>query len=87
MTEENKNKVKNYNTYVIGINVGVLAVYTVISRALDGGFIIDAFFIAAQFFCCVIIGLGTRKWIWAMTAFLILLIGFSTCVNFLNMQM
>jgi len=87
MTEENREKAKNYSAYIIGINIGVLALYTIISKAINGGLIIDAFFIAVQFFCCVIIGLSTRKWVWALTAFLILLIGFSTCVNFLDMQM
>lgn len=87
MTEENRNGVKKYSAYVIGINIGVLALYTIISKAIDGGFIIDAFFIAVHFFSCVIIGIAVKKWMWILTAFVILLIGFSTCVNFLNMQL
>jgi hypothetical protein len=87
MTEENSNRAKNYSAFVIGINIGVLALYTIISKAIDGGFTIDAFFIAVQFFACVIIGIAVKKWVWVLTAFIILLIGFSTCVNFLNMQM
>lgn len=87
MTEENKGSRKNHNAYIIGINIGVLALYTIISKAIDGGLIFDAFFIAIQFVSCIIIGLGARKWVWVLTAFLILLIGFSTCVNFLDMRM
>ena len=87
MTEENKGSPKKYNAYIIGINIGVLALYTIISKAIDGGLIIDAFFIAVQFFGCVIMGIAVRKWVWVLTAFLILLIGFSTCVNFLDMRM
>ncbi len=87
MTEENTKKPQNYNAYVLGINIGVLAIYTIISKAINGGFIIDAFFIAIQFFACVIIAITEKKWVWILTAFLILLIGFSTCVNFLDMQM
>lgn len=87
MIEENTKKAKNYNAYIIGINIGVLALYTIISKATEGGVIIDAFFIAAQFFCCIIIAIAAKKWVWVMTAFLILLIGFSTCVNFLDMRM
>jgi len=87
MTEENKGGRKNHNAYIIGINIGVLALYTIISKAIEGGVIIDAFFIAIQFVSCIIIGLSARKWVWVLTAFLILLIGFSTCVNFLDMRM
>lgn len=86
MTEEN-NKPKNYNAYIIGINIGVLALYTIASKLIEGGVIIDAFCIVIQFFSCLILGLTARKWIWALAAFLVLLIGFSTCVNFLDMQL
>jgi hypothetical protein len=87
MTEENKDKAKNYNAYVISINIGVLALYTIISKSIEGGVIIDAFFIAAQFFVCLIMGIAVKKWVWVLTAFLVLLIGFSTCVSFLDMQL
>jgi hypothetical protein len=87
MTEETNDRAQNYKSYVIGINIGVLAVYTIISKMIEGGAIIDAFFIAAQFFVCLIIGIAVRKWVWVLTAFVILLIGFSTCVSFLDMQL
>jgi hypothetical protein len=87
MTEENNYKPKDYNGYIIGINIGVLAVYTILSKMIEGGVIIDAFLIAGQFFICLIMGIVVRKWVWVLTAFLILLIGFSTCVSFLDMQL
>jgi len=70
---------------VVGINIGVLAVYTVACRLVSGGIIIDAFLIAMHFFVGIIASIVVRRWEWVLSAFLVLVIGFSTCVNFLDM--
>lgn len=70
---------------VVGINIGILAVYTIACRLVDGGIIIDAFLIGLHFFIAIIASIVVRRWEWVLSAFMVLVIGFSTCVNFLNM--
>jgi hypothetical protein len=70
---------------IVGINIAVLVFYTVLCRLIDGGIIIDALLIAIHFFAGVITSIAVRRWEWILSAFLVLVIGFSTCVNFLDM--
>ena len=70
---------------VVGINIAILAVYTIASRVVDGGIIIDAFLIGLHFFIGIIASIVVRRWEWVLSAFLVLVIGFSTCVSFLDM--
>jgi hypothetical protein len=72
------------NGYIIGINVGILAVYTIISKATAGGMLIDAFFILIQFLVCIITGAAVRRWVWVLSAFVVVLIGFSTCIELMG---
>jgi hypothetical protein len=86
MMEENKEeKAVSARWKTVGINLVILFGYTLICRFIDGGIIIDAFFIAIHFFASLITSLIMKRWEWALSAFLVLAIGFSTCVSFLSM--
>jgi hypothetical protein len=77
-------KKQSYNMKVVGINLGVLAVYTVISEVVkDLGPFLDAFLLAIHFIVCILWAAIASKRIWLLTAFVVLLIGFSTCVGIL----
>jgi hypothetical protein len=70
------------NLRLVGINMAVLAGYTILCALLrDGGLIFDAFIIAGHFFICVIMAAVQRRWVWVLSAFMVLIIGFSTCVG------
>lgn len=69
----------------VGINIAVLVVYTLACRLTDSGVIIDAFLIAIHFFAGIIMSIIVRRWEWVLSALLVLVIGFSTCANFLDM--
>jgi len=85
MTEENNNKEQPIsNGYIIGLNIGLLAIYTVISRVIEGGIIIDALLIAIHVLICLFTAAIVQRWVWALAALAILLIGFSTCVSLMG---
>jgi len=87
MEEQNNIKKPISNGYVIGINLGILAVYTIISKATEGGIIFDAFFIGFHFLGCLITAAEVGRWVWVLSAFVVVLIGFSTCVELLGNQL
>jgi len=87
MESENKPSKQPSNIAIVGINIVVLLFYTLISKAIEGGIFLDAFLIAFHFFGCIIIGLAARKWVWVLSAFVVLLIGFSTCVELMGNQL
>lgn len=65
---------------VVGLNLAILVVYSIICRLLgEGGIIIDALFIVMHVLVCIILAIVQRKWAWLLSAFLVLVIGFSTC--------
>ena len=69
---------------VVGINILILAIYTVLC-SLDtsgGGFILDALLILIHVVVCIIMALAKRSWLWLLSAALVLAIGFSTCISF-----
>ncbi|UOE46906.1 hypothetical protein MTO98_21105 [Mucilaginibacter sp. SMC90] len=81
----NENK-KSPAMKIVGYNLLVLAVYTIICAITnkDGGVIFDMFFIGIQFFACIIFAIINRSWVWLLSAIMVLIIGFSTCVGMLN---
>ena len=84
--EENTTEQKSSARWkVVGINLGCLFAYTLICRFIDGGIMIDAFLIAIHFVAGIIASVIIRRWEWVLSAFLILAIGFFTCVSFLDM--
>lgn len=79
-----EDKKKNQRRWlVVGLNILGLLCYTLIFRFLDGGIILDCFIIAMHFFACLIAAAALeKKWEWLLSAFLVVAIGFSTCVTF-----
>lgn len=71
---------------IVGYNLLVFAAYTVICAVTskDGGFVFDMFFIGIQFFACIIFAIINRSWAWVLSALMVLIIGFSTCVGMLS---
>lgn len=76
---------------ILKINLGILAFYTIFCIILgkEGGFIMDAFFIVAHVAICLLVGIiqsivskGDTAKEWFLSAILVLLIGFGTCVGF-----
>lgn len=79
MEEEIEEEKQNNNMKIVGINLAILAGYTTLSAVISGGPIIDAFFLVCHVFACLIMALSNRKWIWALSGLVVLLIGVSTC--------
>ncbi|RFZ85473.1 hypothetical protein DYU05_07715 [Mucilaginibacter terrenus] len=73
---------------VIAVNLIILVVYTLTFRIIYGadynhqyGFLLfDAFFIAAHVFVCLVIAIFSRPKEYLLSAVLVLVIGFGTCV-------
>ncbi len=83
-----QNKPMNGMT-IVGINLAVLAVYTLLLKltAADGGFILDAFLLVLHVLTCIIMSIIKKSGSWLLSAFLVLAIGFSTCVYILPMNL
>jgi len=73
---------------IVGYNLLVFAAYTVICAVTskDGGFIFDMFFIGIQCFACIILAIINRSLVWLLSALMVLIIGFSTCVGMLTIS-
>lgn len=74
----NKNK---FDARILGLNMLILAAYTIVSKLTEGGIILDAFFIIFHLFGCVVIGGVQRSWTWVLSGLLVLIIGFATCIE------
>jgi hypothetical protein len=72
---------------IVGINLAVLAVYTIISALIRELWVLDMFFIGLQFVTCIVMAIVKRKWSWLLSGILVLVIGFSTCVSLINISM
>lgn len=77
---------KPSNMKIVGYNLLVFAAYTVICEvtANDGGFVFDMFFIGIHVIVGIILAIANRSWAWLLSALIVLVIGFSTCVGMLN---
>jgi hypothetical protein len=73
---------------IVGYNLLALVAYTIICEitAKDGGFILDMFFIGIQVFIGIILAIVNRSWVWLLSALMVLIIGFSTCVGMLGLN-
>jgi hypothetical protein len=69
---------------IVGINILILLTYTLLFRLVSDGIIFDCLFIAIHFLVALMLSLINKKWEWLLSAFVVLAIGFSTCVTFLN---
>jgi hypothetical protein len=86
MSEEEKPQNKLPATWmIVGYNLIVLVFYTLICKLIDGGAILDAFILVIHFVVCLILSLVMRSWYWVLAAFVVVAIGFSTCVGFLSL--
>jgi hypothetical protein len=67
---------------IVGINLLVLAVYTVLCKieASEGGIVYDLLLVGVHVFVCIIMAIVRKSWIWLLSALMVLVIGFSTCV-------
>ena len=74
----------NGNLAIVGYNLLALVAYTVFCAIIkDAGPFLDAVLLAIHVLVCLITGIATRKWAWALSALVVLLIGVSTCVGVL----
>ncbi|MCC8427026.1 hypothetical protein [Mucilaginibacter sp. UR6-11] len=88
MTEQLNNNEPSQTTramHIVGINLGLLVAYFLLSRFTDGGILLYAMLIFVHVVTCIFTALVKRNWAWFFSCLLVLLIGFSTCVNFLKM--
>ncbi|HTI57783.1 hypothetical protein [Mucilaginibacter sp.] len=87
MNEPEKNdEIKASNRWkVVGYNMLALVGYTMICRFIDGGMFLDAFFIAVHFMASIVTSIVAKRWEWVLSAFLVLAIGFSSCVTLLDL--
>lgn len=69
---------------IVGINILILAIYSVLCTldSSSGGFVFDAFLILIHVATCIILAIVKRSWMWLLSALIVLVIGFSTCVSF-----
>jgi hypothetical protein len=83
MSEQDENKAKT-EWAVVGYNVLALCCYTLLLRFVSGGIIFDCILVGIHFLIGIIMAIIRKKWEWTLAAFLVLIIGFSTCVMFLG---
>jgi len=73
----------DYKIMIVGINLAVLATYTIynsVHRDHDGYIVIgEAFLIAVQIIICLITAIFVYRKEFLLSALVVLLIGFSTC--------
>jgi uncharacterized membrane protein HdeD (DUF308 family) len=83
--EENVDKKKTPNNWaIVCYNILALVFYTLLFRFIDGGIFLDCFFVGIHFLTCIVLSIVAKKWEWVLSAFLVLAIGFSTCVTYLD---
>ncbi len=71
---------------IVGYNLLVVLGYGILS-AIPGdvtGLFLYAFIIVIHFLFCLCAAIYKRSWIWVLSAFLIVIIGFSTCAGLSN---
>ncbi len=68
---------------VMGINIGILAVYTSMCFLSNDGMLYDVLFLLVHVVACLIVAIAVKRWVWVLSALIVLLIGFSTCVTIL----
>jgi hypothetical protein len=65
---------------IAAINFGAFFLYGLICYLINDAIAFSLIFVG-HFFVAIILAIADRRWIWALSAFGILLIGFSTCVT------
>ena len=82
MSEESDKTTQRWK--VVGYNTLGLLVYTVACRYVDGGIIIDCGLVGIHFLTAIIMSIALRKWEWLLSALIVIVIGFSTCVGYVG---
>ncbi len=80
MDQEKKNTPPDMQ--LVGINLLILAGYTVVCKLIPGGVILDVLALFFHVLTCLVNALANRSWIWLLSGILILMIGFSICTSF-----
>lgn len=81
--QPDQGKSNNHNGLkVVGFNLLALAFYTVLCKLANdvGSLMAEAFLVGGQVLACLIVSAVRREPVWLLSAFLVLIIGFSTCV-------
>ncbi|MCJ8211653.1 hypothetical protein MUY27_18185 [Mucilaginibacter sp. RS28] len=82
MTEQQPPKQASADLKILGYNLLIFAVYTIACVAAGKDNIFVGFMVAVfHFLVCVFAAIIQKKWSWLLAGFLILVIGFGTCVN------
>ncbi len=86
-TEENERKPFD-GIGIIGINLVVLIVYTVLCKMVNSldSLVLEALIIGLQVFVCIVMAIVKKSGMWLLSGLLVLVIGFSTCVGLGNMR-
>jgi len=73
---------------ILGINLVILIIYTVLCKMGNSieSLSLEALIIGLQVFVCIIMAIVKRSGMWLLSGFLVLIIGFSTCVGIEGMR-
>lgn len=78
---------QDYSYKIVGINLAILAAYTIIAAIPRDGIFLDIFFIFFHVVLCLILTLtGPKRLQWLLSGLLVLIIGFSTCIGIGNLR-
>ncbi|HWZ35332.1 MAG TPA: hypothetical protein VNW51_04195 [Mucilaginibacter sp.] len=82
----NKQPDKNGDMKIAGYNLGAMLIYGLILVGIMGqnGLMAFGFLYLAHAFICILTAIVQRKWVWFLSSILIVIIGFSTCANFMG---
>ncbi|NCD70597.1 hypothetical protein [Mucilaginibacter agri] len=85
MSEQEKYKKPYSEVTILGVNLAIFALYTILGVLGKEDALIASFFAAViHFVICTIMAIVARRWVWFLAGVLILIIGFGTCVNTLK---
>ncbi|MEO3403147.1 hypothetical protein AAFN85_04545 [Mucilaginibacter sp. CAU 1740] len=72
----------NNNLKILGFNLLALVIYTVLCKLANNisTLVIEAFLVGLQVLVCLIVAAAQRDLVWLLSAFMVLAIGFSTCI-------
>jgi len=81
---EEKRLIRNFK--IVGFNLLVLVGYTILCGFIRSvaALYLDALLLAVHAFFCFMVTVFKQKWIWLLSAFVVLLIGSSTCIGILS---
>lgn len=73
---------------ILGINLMILIIYTLLCKMANNldSLAFEAMFIGVQVFVCIGMAIAKRSGMWLLSGFLVLIIGFSTCVGIEGMR-